>query len=91
MWTDCISVKEEVRSKNLLNIYTQQSSMIDCTNPRLQYLDVYEISIIIDFKSEEILLDLLTLQDEGANFFINVAHHWYSDKCHITDGLNPQR
>jgi len=31
--------------------------MIDCTSPRLQYHDVYEISIIIDFKSEEILLD----------------------------------
>jgi len=65
--------------------------MFDCTSPRLQYQDVYEISIIIDFKSEEILLDRLTLQDESANFFINVGNHSQSDKCHITDGLNPQR
>jgi len=86
MWTDCLSVREDVRSKNLLKIYTQQSSMNDCTSPCLQCL-VYEISIIIDFKSEEILLDRLTLQDEGANFFINL----YCDKCHITDGLNLQK
>lgn len=65
--------------------------MIDCTIPRLQYLDVYEISIMIDFKSEEILLDRLTLHDDGATFFITVVHHSHCDKSHITDGLNPQR
>jgi len=65
--------------------------MIDCTSPHLQYLDVYEISIMIDFKSEVILLDRLTLHDDGATFFITVMHRSHSDKCHITDGLNPQR
>jgi hypothetical protein len=79
MRTGCISVREDARGKNLLRIYTQQSSMIDCTSPRFQYLDIYEISIMIDFKSEEILLDRLTLQDECATFFINVGDHSHSD------------
>lgn len=53
--------------------------MIDCTSPCLEYLDVYEISIMIDFKSEEIMLDRLTLQEECATFFIKVVDHSHSD------------